>query len=138
MSFSKAFKIFQLNVLRQAGVAITPEQVGLKSDPILDLQAKNLTNSTFSTLLSRLGMSTPVAPTLPEDTSDTEAMKTYHQQMLAYSQNLQLYNQRFMQLMLNQMQQMQQVLAQQRSSAVSGSTGTSSVDSGSLGVGGIL
>jgi hypothetical protein len=139
MKFSNALKVFELNVLRQAGMVITPQQVGLKSDPILDLQAKTLNNSAFSTMLGRLGMTTPVPPTLPADQTDTEAMSAYHQQMLAYTQSMQLYNQRFMQLMLNQMQQMQQAMAQQRSSASVGGSGTMGViDDSSLGVGGIL
>lgn len=139
MNFSDAMKVFQLNILRQSGVMVTPQQVGLKSDPILDLQAKSLNNGTFSTMLNKLGMAAPAAPTLPADQTDAAAMSTYHQQMLAYTQSMQLYNQRFMQLMLNQMQQMQQAMAQQRSSAsASGSAGSGAISDTNLGVGGIL
>lgn len=138
MNFFDAFKVFQLNILRQSGMAVTAQQVGLKTDPILDLQTKNLNNGTFSNVLNRLGMTAPTLPALPEDTTDQAAMKTYHQQMLAYSQNMQLYNQRFMQLMLSQMQQMQQAMAQQRTSSASSTDSGVSADSTPLGVGGIL
>lgn len=136
MSFSKAVKIFELNILRQAGVAITPQQVGLKSDPIADLQARN-SNSVFGTMLSRMGMTTPTPPTPPTDLTDTTAVNTYHQELLAYSQNMQMYNQRFMQMMLTQMQNMQQSMmrSQQSQSATSSSTSSSNID---LGIGGIL
>lgn len=139
MSFSEAFKVFELNLLRQSGVNVTAEQVGLKTDPIAALQSKNLTNSPFSMMLSRMGMTTPVAPTLPSDTTDTAAMKTYNQQLVAYNQNMQLYNQRFMQLMLSQMQQMQQTLATNKTSDSSSSaSSTSASSSDGLGIGGIL
>lgn len=139
MDFGKAFKVFELNILRQSGVVVTPEQVGLKSDPILDLQNKNLTNSPFSTMLNRLGMAQPTLPTAPTDTTDTTAMNAYHQELLAYSQNMQLYNQRFMQLMLQQMQQMQRTMASQKSSTSSSGSDTSGIaDTSALGIGGIL
>lgn len=139
MKFSEAFKVFQLNILRQAGVAVTPQQVGLKSDPIADLQAKNV-QSSFDNILSRLGggnfqgLTAPKPPTPPIDPSDAAANTKYHQEMAAYMQNIQLYNQRFMQLMLQQLQSMQQSMAASRQND-NQSSSTSNI---SLGVGGIL
>jgi hypothetical protein len=143
MNFSYALKVFELNVLRQSGVSVTPQQVGLKSDPIADMQMKSATSG-FSGILGNLtGMSTaqaltpPVPPTPPADPTDTAAQTKYQQDLLTYQSNFQVYNQRFMQMLLGQMQSLQQSINygnQQSSSASS----TSSSSGSSAGVGGIL
>jgi hypothetical protein len=150
MNFSTAFKVFELNVLRQVGVSVTPQQVGLKSDPIADLQAKNATSG-FSNILGNLsnlgntaatsatGLTPPVPPTPPADPTDAAAQTKYQQDLLTYQNNFQIFNQRFMQLMLGQIQALQQSinLSNQQSST---NTKNSGGDSSSVpvGVGGIL
>lgn len=145
MQFLQAVKVFEMNVLRQSGITITPDQLGLKSDPIADLQAKNAaTASPFSSLLGTLtGNSTtasalPTPPTPPTDLEDKAAMLKYQQDLLSYNQNYQLYNQRMMQALLQQFQSLQQQQAAATKSASSSSSSSSSSDSASLGMGGIL
>jgi hypothetical protein len=152
MSFGKTFKIFELNILRQSGMAITPQQVGLKNDPIADLQAKNAT-SLFGNVLNQLGgtsltnntalataLTAPVPPTPPADSTDTAAQAKYQQALLTYQSSFQVYNQRFMQLLLNQISNLQLSIrnsaAQSSSSSSSSTNGSSSTTD--LGVGGIL
>lgn len=150
MNFSYAFKVFELNVLRQVGVSVTPQQVGLKSDPIADLQAKNATSG-FSNILGNLGnlgnisatnaagLTPPVPPTPPADPTDAAAQAKYQQALLTYQNNFQVFNQRFMQLMLGQIQSLQRSINlsnQQTSSANANNTGSS--NSTPAGVGGIL
>jgi hypothetical protein len=142
MNFSKDLKVFELNILRQAGVSVTPQQVGLKSDPIADLELQNATGS-FSNILSSLGGGTqglvpPVPPTPPSDPTDTAAQAKYQQDLLTYQSNFQVYNQRFMQLMMSQMQALQQSI--NMSNQQSSSTSSTSSDSSATptGVGGIL
>lgn len=144
MNFSKAVKVFELNLLRQSGVAITPQQVGLKSDPIADLQAKNATG-TFSSLLGNLsstslqGFTPPVPPTPPSDPTDSAAQAKYQQELLTYQSNFQLYNQRFMQLMVSQIQALQQsISANSQQNGSSSNSDSSSSSSTPIGVGGIL
>lgn len=108
MNFGKAFKVFQLQILKSSGMAVTPQQFGLKSDPVADLQAKTTTSS-FSKVLG--GLNPPAPPTPPSDPADSAAQAKYQQELLVYNNNFQLYNQRVMQLMLNQFQAMQQSLA---------------------------
>ncbi|MCE3235158.1 MAG: hypothetical protein K0Q50_1338 [Vampirovibrio sp.] len=144
MNFAKAFKVFELNLLRQAGVAVTPQQLGLKSDPIADLQAKNTTGA-FSSLLGKMGSGSlqgftpPVPPTPPADATDAAAQAKYQQDLLAYQNNFQLYNQRFMQLMLNQIQSLQQAIsANNQQNNSSGNSSGDLTSSRPIGVGGIL
>lgn len=148
MKFLQAVKVFQLNLLRQSGVAITPQQVGLKSDPIADLQAKSATASNgFGGILAGLtnnnaamtGMALPQPPTPPVNLDDKAALLKYQQDLLAYNQNSQLYNQRMMQMLLQQFQAIQQQTLASRNNASSGaSAGSASTDTTPLGVGGIL
>lgn len=143
MSFGKSFKIFQLNVLRQLGVQVTPQQVGLKSDPIADLQAKNAAGS-FSSILGLAnnsaagmnGLTVPQPPTPPTDTTDQAAMLKYQQDLLTYNQSYQLYNQRFMQMLLGQFQSMQQTILTSVKNNTASSNSTSS--DATVGTGGIL
>lgn len=143
MKFSERLKVFQLNILRQAGVMVTPDQLGLKRDPIAEAQAQSM-NSPFSAVLNRMGGlqgvgQAPVPPAPPADPNDTEAVSKYQQEVMAYQQSFQVYNQRFMQLMLHQMNSMQQAMLQAQQQA-SGNNNSSSLASNnvSLGVGGIL
>jgi hypothetical protein len=147
MSFGKSLKIFQYNLLRQAGVNVTPQQVGLKTDPFAAIQAKSA-SSLFGNVLGQVsangygtGMSVPVPPTPPADPADAAAQAKYQQELLTYQSNFQLYNQRFMQLLLNQMSNMQ--ISMQRAAFQNGNTapsnGSDSSSSGNeFGIGSIL
>lgn len=151
MSFGKSLKIFQYNLLRQSGVMVTPQQVGLKTDPFAAIQAKSA-SSMFGNVLGQVGangyggaystgMSVPVPPTPPADPADAAAQAKYQQDLLTYQSNFQLYNQRFMQLLLNQMSNMQ--MAMQRASFQGGNTaasssGDSSSSANEFGIGSIL
>ncbi|MEM0951114.1 MAG: hypothetical protein AAGI66_03110 [Cyanobacteria bacterium P01_H01_bin.74] len=137
MSFSEAFKIFQLNILRQSGVAIRPEQVGLKRDPIAELQAQGI-NQPFNAVLGNTinNLTPPVPPVPPTDLNDSQAQQQYQQDVLTYQNNFQIYHQRVIQTMMQQFQQMQRSIAE-----ASRSAGTSSAEAGaseSSAVGGIL
>ncbi len=135
MNFGKAVKVFQLQILKNAGVQVTPQQFGLKSDPIADLQASRV-NTSFSNVLG--GLSVPTPPTPPTDLTDTAAQAKYQQDLLAYNNNFQLYNQRMMQMMMSQFQTMQQSLvAMQQNNSNNASASSASSDS-ATGVGGIL
>lgn len=135
MNFGKAVKVFQLQILKNSGVAVTPQQLGLKSDPIADLQAKTASNS-FSSVLG--GLTVPTPPTPPTDLSDTAAQAKYQQDLLTYNHNFQLYNQRVMQLMMNQFQTMQQSLASIQQNNTNSSSSSSTTSTSVSGVGGIL
>jgi hypothetical protein len=141
MNFSKAFKVFQLNILRQSGIAVTPQQLGLKSDPIADLQAKNATGG-FGNILSNLGgakgLTPPVPPTPPANATDPAAQAKYQQELLAYQNNFQIYNQRFMQLMLSQIQALQQSIRSSTQNNGNSANGSNLTSSRPIGVGGIL
>ncbi len=134
MNFGTAFKVFQMNLLRQAGVTVTPQQFGLKSDPIADLQAKNATGS-FSNVLG--GLTPPTPPTPPADLTDSAAQTKYRQDLLTYNNNFQVYNQRVMQMMLSQFQSLQQSMAAIQKNNSSSATNSSDSTTAS-GVGGIL
>lgn len=157
MNFDKSFKVFELNVLRQSGIMVTPQQVGLSSDPLAQVQL-NGASSLFGNMLSQmngsngltnsslLSLTPPVAPTPPSNPSDTAAETKYQQDMVVYQNNMQIYNQRMMQLMLNQMSSMQlayQNSAMQSSMGGFGSSSGSSSSGGSssssdMGIGSIL
>lgn len=139
MNFSTAVKMIQMNLLQQAGINVTPKQLGLKPNVL-----RNPQNPAFSAMMGNAtmgGLTVPTAPTPPADPLDATAQSKYQSELLAYQNNMQAYNQRFMQLMLTQFQALQQsMLNLQRTpgstSATSGSaTGITSVSSG---VGGIL
>jgi|GEM_PF-1893010 len=151
MNFNYAFKVFELNLLRQSGAMVTPQQVGLSSDPMAAMQLKSA-SSMFGNVLGQLNgngsyttnsmlsaaMTPPVPPTPPANPSDPVAQAKYQQALLTYQSNFQIYNQRYMQLLLNQMSNMQmsmQSTAMQSNSSSSSSSGSSSPD---LGIGGIL
>jgi hypothetical protein len=144
MSFGKSLKIFQYNLLRQSGVMVTPQQVGLKTDPFAAIQAKNA-SSLFGNVLGQVGgvnatgMSVPVPPTPPTDLTDTAAQAKYQQELLTYQSNFQLYNQRFMQLLLNQMSNMQIAMQRAASQNSNASSSGSSASSGNeFGIGSII
>lgn len=135
MNFGKAMKVFQLQILRSSGVAVTPQQLGLKSDPIADLQAQTANNS-FSNVLGGLAMPTP--PTPPTDTADSATQAQYQQDLLTYNHRFQMYNQRVMQLMLNQFQAMQQSMVAMQRNGTNGAASTDTTATSVTGVGGIL
>lgn len=136
MNFGTAFKVFQLQVLKQSGMPVTPQQLGLKSDPVADLQAKNATGS-FGNVLG--GLSLPVAPTPPADMADAAAQAKYQADLLKYNNSFQAYNQRLMMMLLNQMQAMQQTMASiQKNSRNNSSGADTGVSETVSSVGGIL
>lgn len=149
MNFNQSLKIFEFNLLRQSGVVVTPQQVGLKTDPFAAVQANGLFgnvlnnlngNSLSSSTALTSAMTPPVLPTPPADPTNAAAQAKYQQDLLTYQSNFQIYNQRFMQLMLNQMSNMQMSMqrASMAQSSNSSSSGSSSSSSDGLGVGGIL
>ncbi|WP_303675012.1 hypothetical protein [Vampirovibrio chlorellavorus] len=136
MNFGTAFKVFQLQLLKQSGMAVTPQQLGLKSDPVADLQARNATGS-FGNVLG--GLNLPVLPTPPTDMTDTAAQTKYQADLLKYNNSFQAYNQRLMMMLLNQMQAMQQTMASiQKNSKSTGSGADSGISDTVSSVGGIL
>lgn len=150
MNFSQSIKIFEFNLLRQSGVVVTPQQVGLKTDPFAALQARSASslfgnvlnninggNLTSSTALST-AMTPPILPTPPADPTNAAAQAKYQQALLTYQSNFQIYNQRFMQLMLNQMSNMQMSMQQSSAAQANNSSSSNSSSSDGLGVGGIL
>lgn len=119
MKIDSLLKTFQYNLLRNAGVNINPSQLGLKVDSLGQIQgsfastlAKN--NPAFQQLVM------PEIPVLPDDPTDTAAQQAYQNQLLDYQQQMQVYNQRSMHMMMAQFQRqlfsIQQALASQRSS----------------------
>jgi hypothetical protein len=140
MKFTQALKVFELNILRQSGIMVTPQQLGLKTDPIADLQAKNA-QSSFDGILGKMmggvtSLTPPTPPTPPADPNDAAAQAKYQQDVLAYQQSSQLYNQRLMQMMLQQLQGIQQaIVAGQKAQSNSAATSSSDIP---LGIGGIL
>lgn len=142
MSFSTSLKVFQLNILRQAGITIRPEQVGLKSDPVADLQAKNSTSG-FNQLLNQIsfgqngnGLTAPVPPVPPTDLSNQADVAQYQQDVLAYQNNFQVYHQGMLQVMMRQFQLLQQSVVNANKQTTSTSDNNS--DTVELGIGGIL
>ncbi len=105
MKIGHLFKVFQYNLLRQGGVAVTPEQLGLKTDPY----AGTVGNSPFSQILQNqqnmLGMTLPMPPVAPTEVG--EGQGRFNQEMIAYNQRLHAYNQRMMQIMMMQISQLQ-------------------------------
>lgn len=136
MNFGKAVKVFQLQMLKQAGVQVTPQQLGLKSDPVADLQAQNFQNQAGSFRNVLGGLTPPTPPTPPADLTDSAAQTQYQQDLLAYNNNFQNYNQRMMQLLLQQFQTMQQSLAAIQKNNSNNSSAAESSDVSA--VGGIL
>ena len=133
MDFGKAFKIFQFNILQQSGIAVTPEQFGLKPDAIPGFGGNN-----FSNVLGQLSGKAPTAPTPPEDPSDLEAQAEFNKEMVAYNQKLYAQNQQFLRQIMFQMSQLQRA-AQLQSQQSQQSTGPQFERFGSSsGVGGIL
>jgi isopenicillin N synthase-like dioxygenase len=112
MSFGTIMKLFQYNILSQSGIAVTPQQLGLKPEQVsamAGLAGGNATTSSpFSQFLGTQNANLPTAPTAPEDPADTAAQAKFNQEMVAYNQQMQAYNQRMMQMLLQQFNLMQQ------------------------------
>jgi hypothetical protein len=145
-TFNKAIKLLQLGILQDAGVAVTPEQLGLKlskgttattgANPFASyLQGINGglgSTSTANGLNNPLSM--PVAPKPPDDPTDVKAQNLYQQQLATYNAKLmQVFLMR-----LTQQQQAQLTANRQASNAKSSSPGTTFDNPSTLGVGGIF
>ncbi len=137
MNLGYALKVFQLNLLRQSGIAVTPQQVGLKSEPVAQNQQIPGMNGTFGNILQGLNGGQQTAeltpPTPPSDPTDLKALTKYNQDLVAYQQQYQARTQQMMQMILMRMSAMQQSMSQQQNSSANSS---SSFDA--LGIGGIL
>jgi hypothetical protein len=139
MRFSTMLKGIQYSILTQAGIPIDPARLGLK----LPQQTANATQGNFSTLLNpnvtAQNLQLPTPPTPPTDPANTTDQARYQQELQTYNQQFQAYHTRMMQLMnmrfLQLQQQMQQALRQNNTSSANRS---STIERGSVGVGGIL
>jgi hypothetical protein len=139
-TFGKAVKLLQLGILQDAGVAVSPEQLGLKL-------SKGTTATTganpFASYLQGINggnlangnnpLSMPAAPKPPDNPDDVKAQNLYQQQLATY-------NAKLMQVFLMRLTQQQQaqLTANRQASAKSTSTGSSFDNPSTLGVGGIF
>lgn len=133
-------KVFQYQLLQQGGVAVTPEQLGLKFDPNTVAAQGTSGNSAFSQALGALSgqnNALPTPPTAPEDASDAAAQAEYNTAMTTYNQKMAAYNNQMMQRMMMQFAAMQQQI-QQMALANRQNNTSSSESSQPIGVGGIL
>ncbi len=124
MKFSLFVKSVGFSVLQNAGVPVTPEQVGIK--------VKNPTAVPgFAGMLGgNMHMpQPPQAPTEQELASDPQAQTRYNEALLTYNRQFQQFYQR---AYWNMMRQFQQVQMRRAVSPVSPGFG------GNIGVGGIL
>jgi hypothetical protein len=79
MSFSQYVKSVQFHLLQEAGIPVTPEQLGLK--------VRRNPNPAFAqTLASTVALQQPPVP--PENLLDPAAMAQYQQQVVLYQQRL--------------------------------------------------
>jgi hypothetical protein len=135
MKIGTVLKAIQYTVLQQAGVAVTPEQVGLK------IKNPSALSGAFGKILGQSqagaagGLSLPTPPTPPDPASGdiSEAQSKYNQELVAYNQSMQAYHLQMMRMLsaqFNQMQAISRSNANQQSSAA--------FASGTLGIGGII
>ena len=136
MRLNQVLRQVGFNVLQQSGIAVTPEQFGLKTNSPLSFSSFLSTPGTTATQ----GLSLPEPPVAPEDPLDVEAQKSFNEALVAYNQQIQAYNQRLYSNMLVQFQQMQRQLLQanQQSAPSTTSASTSRYDDVSIGTGGIF
>jgi hypothetical protein len=138
MKLNAIWKMVQFNLLTQAGIPVTPEQLGIKPN------AANGTNSPFSQILNGQNGgvgSMPTPPTPPADMTDAAAVAKYNQDLLTYNQQFQQYQLRMMQMMNQRFMQMQQAIQQaaRNNASTSNRSGSSALNSNErIGVGGIL
>jgi len=130
MNFGKLAKIAEYNILTQSGIAVTPDQLGLKatdlSGSIPGISSITGGTSSFNNVLSNMQMPTP--PTPPADPTDAAAEAKYNQELLAYNQQIYTQNQQMMQQMMRQMSQMQFSSMQASNNSSSSSSTSNSVD----------
>ena len=84
MQIDKIFKQIQYNLLTQSGVAVAPEQLGLKSSEIYSPFNQFIGQSTPGASNSAL----PEPPTPPADPNDVAAQNKYQQEMAEYNQQI--------------------------------------------------
>ncbi len=137
MKLNAIWKMVQYNLLTQAGIPVTPEQLGIKPNA-----STNGVNSPFSQILNGQngGVGTmPTPPTPPTDLTDAAAVAKYNQDLLTYNQQFQQYQLRMMQVMNQRFLQMQQAIQQAARNNASSSSSSSSLNRNErVGVGGIL
>jgi hypothetical protein len=124
MNWGQIVKIAGFGLLQQAGVPVTPEQLGLKSASM-----PSYLNNSFSNVLnnnSTNGLTLPTPPTAPDDPTDLTAQKAFNEALVAYNQQIQAYNQRLYTTMLMQFQQMQRQVLLSNSTASRNTTSASS------------
>jgi hypothetical protein len=142
MKLNAIWKMVQYNLLTQAGINVTPEQLGIK--PNAANNASGGANSPFNRLLNGQNGGVgamPTPPTPPADMTDAAAVAKYNQDLLTYNQQFQQYQLRMMQMMNQRFLQMQQAIQQaaRNNASSSNRSGSSSLNSNErIGVGGIL
>lgn len=131
ISFSNIWKQVQYDMMTQAGIPVTPQQLGLKVPAAAN-------GSGFSQYLSGQSMPTlPTPPTPPTDYTDQAAVQKYNQDLLTYNQSFQSYQVRMMQMMNMRFNQLQQSIVQANRNT-GGTSRSSSASNQPSGVGGIL
>lgn len=132
MKLGPIWKMVQYNLMVQAGIPVTPEQLGIKNTTGL--------NGSFNQVLNGVNIGTmPTPPTPPTDLQNQADVARYNQEMLTYNQNFQQYQMKLMQQMNLRFQQMQQSIQQAARTSSSSSSNSSSLSSSErVGVGGIL
>lgn len=132
MDFGKALKVFQFQLLQQAGITVTPEQLGLKPDAIPGFGGGLNGSGSFANVLGQVSGKMPTAPTPPEDPSNVEAQAKFNREIVAYNQQLYTQNQHMLRQIMLQMSQLQ------RASQMQAQTPQSGISNFNPGVGGIL
>ena len=126
MNWGQIVKIAGFGLLQQAGVPVTPEQLGLKSSSLPTYLNRNFSNVLSANNNGTSGLTLPTPPTAPDDPTDITAQKAFNEALVAYNQQIQAYNQRLYTTMLMQFQQMQrQVLLSNRTASQSTSASSS-------------
>jgi hypothetical protein len=126
MNWGQIVKIAGFGLLQQAGVPVTPEQLGLKSSSLPTYLNSNFSNVLSANNSSTSGLTLPTPPTAPEDPTDITAQKSFNEALVAYNQQIQAYNQRLYTAMLMQFQQMQRQVLLSNSTASRSTTSASS------------
>jgi hypothetical protein len=150
MNIGTFAKAIEFSILRDSGVTVSPDQIGLK------VKNPELLGTSFLSVLQQTGAfgkipntstattayGTPVLPTPPTPPSanaSADVQAKYNQDSQTYNQQMQTYNMHMYQMMLSQFNRMQQQMSyaqfQQSQASNNNSASSSSADTG---IGGIL